>query len=75
MSTPFILGCPFCGGRGHINKFISNAFTEFGKTVSWGVHCEDCKCGTSTALQLSGAKTPYDTTDKAVQAWNKRIPL
>lgn len=70
-----LLGCPFCGGRGHITKFVTGAFTLSGKTVSWGVHCNDCLCGTSTELQLSGAKTPYDTPDKAVEAWNRRIPL
>lgn len=75
MTSHFILGCPFCGGRGSIKKFVSGAFTINDKTIAWGVHCDDCKCGTSTTLQLNGAKTPYDTVDKAVAAWNKRIPL
>jgi len=76
MITHSLLSCPFCGGRGNLKKFISNAFVlGSDKSVAWGVHCEDCKCGTSTELQLSGAKTPYDTPDKAAAAWNRRIPL
>jgi len=75
MTAPSLLGCPFCGGRAITVKHVSGAFLVTGRTVAWGVECADCGCGTSRILQTDGAKTPYDTTDKATEAWNRRIPL
>ena len=56
--------CPFCGGKAGIHRCadLENERMAAVMTGKYGVHCKECKTAT----------TPYDTEEKAVEAWNKR---
>ena len=74
-----LMPCPFCGGKANMIT-ITNGSTHHDVSFTFEVECSEC--GTSlpwmhelrATLENGELKITKDERDKAVEAWNRRMP-
>lgn len=59
---PELKPCPFCGGE----AYTCYAINDYNR---WGVSCRGCGC----TVEVEEWKGITDTSEQAIEAWNKRV--